>query len=265
MSIRKVLPHLLAFVLLLGAALPGVADAKPVTVKAADGIKLAGEFNAVEGERAALLVHMLGRSKRDWAFTTDKLNAAGVATLAVDLRAHGENAGAETGPTDADFAAMRQDVVAGIEFLRAQGYTDITLIGASIGANLVLNAAAADPEITNVILLSPGMEYKGISIERAMAEYQGKLLIVASKEDTYSAKTAIVVDAQAKGPHHLEVYQAAGHGTKMLNKEPGLEPLLLSWVLGTYRTSDGIELGSIQVQTGDKGAVETEGKRLGEQ
>ena len=160
---------------------------------------------------------------------------------------------------------MKQDVAASVAYLRAQGIEDVSIVGASIGANLALNVAAADTGVTNVVLLSPGMEYKGVEIQQALADYgERPLLCVVSKDDTYSARTGLFIDSQARGYHKLEIYETAGHGTRMLNKAPALEPLVISWLLGSYRLSDTANDRSEGLTTGDTTKVETEGKRINE-
>lgn len=266
----KLLPRLLAlFAIVLAAASPAAAE--DITLKAADGTALHAEYNKASGEGAVVLVHMLGRGAKDWRFVADKLNASGLTTIAVDLRKHGANLAQDAGRPELspqDFAGMKQDVQAAVAHLKAKGFTDIQIVGASIGANLALQVAAEDESVTSVVLLSPGLDYKGVTSEDALAKYgERPLLVVVSKDDRYSAKSGLVLDSQAKGVHSLIIYDAAGHGTKILNKEPQAEPMLLSWLLGTYTLTDvdGGASRAAGLQTGDTKELETTGKKLGEE
>lgn len=248
------------------------ALAADISLKAQDGTKLYASYNAVAGStKGVVLVHMSGRNAKDWRFTAEKLNQAGLATVAVDLRGHGANVPEGATPpalTDADYMAMTQDVSAAVAYLRGQGIKEVSIVGASLGASLALKVAAQDPAVSNLVLLSPMMSQKGIDASVALAEYGDRpVLIVVSKEDMAAAKTGLALDAQAKGYHKLEIYEGAGNGTKMLNKAPGLEPLLVSWLLGTARLADGAPNASAAgaaVTTGDTSAVQTTGKKLGE-
>ena len=158
-----------------------------------------------------------------------------------------------------------RDVEAAVKQLRDKGCTEVAIVGASIGANLALLVAADDPEITNVVLLSPGLDYKGVSTESAIETYgERPVLIVVSKEDQYSARSGLLLDSMARGYHVLEIYDGAGHGTKMLNREPSLESLLISWLNGSYRLdAEGVGAGG-GIQAGDQSTIETGGKKLGE-
>lgn len=248
------------------------AHAADVSLKAADGTKLHADYGAVAGsQKGVVLVHMVGRSASDWKFLTSKLNASGLATLAVDLRGHGANIPeGTTAPAldDATYALMVQDVAAGVAYLRAQGVKEVSIVGASIGANLGLRVAAQDPEVRTVVMLSPGMNYKGVLVSDALDTYGTRpLLVVASTEDNYAFKSAQAIDAAAKGPHHLQTYTGAGHGTKMLNKVPDLEGLIVSWLLGTWRSGqEGTATTNTTLETpkGDTSKVQSTGQKLGE-
>ncbi len=244
------------------------ASADDVLLKTSDGVKVHADYNAGKNTTGVVLVHMLGRSGKDWRFFSDKLNANGMHTIAVDLRHHGANLpeGGDTTVPDEAYGKMRHDVEAAVAYLRTKGCTEISIVGASIGANLALVVAADDPGISNVVLLSPGLDYKGVSLEGPIVAYgERPLLIVVSKEDQYSAKSGLLLDSEARGYHVLEIYEGAGHGTKMLNREPSLESMLISWLNGSYRLdSDGMGSGA-GIQAGDASDIQTEGKKLGEE
>ena len=243
------------------------AHAADVTLKTSDGVRVHAEYKEGKGTTGVVLVHMLKRSSKDWRFFADKLNSAGMHTVAVDLRHHGANVpdGASTEIPEEAYGLMRHDVEAAVKHLRDKGCTEVAIVGASIGANLALLVAADDPEITNVVLLSPGLDYKGVSTESAIETYgERPVLIVVSKEDQYSARSGLLLDSMARGYHVLEIYDGAGHGTKMLNREPSLESLLISWLNGSYRLdAEGVGAGG-GIQAGDQSTIETEGKKLGE-
>jgi pimeloyl-ACP methyl ester carboxylesterase len=230
-------------ILAVGVALVSLspdARADDIKLKSGDGERVHAVHQAVaDSTKGVVLVHMEGRSARDFRFLAERLNRSGFHTVAVDLRGHGANVpeGEEAPPieTAEDWFAARGEIAAAVAFLRKKGVTDISLLGASVGANLVAHVAARDAEITNLILLSPGINIQGVTVADAVKTYGDRpLLIAVSEEDRYSAKSALVLNSDARGSHHLEVYRSAGHGTIMLTKAPGLEPLVLSWLLGTH-------------------------------
>lgn len=214
---------------------PTVAPAKPtgvetVQLRTQDGVNIAASFYAPpkSGAAGVVLVHMVGRNRGDWADLAGELQAAGYAVLAIDLRGHGESGGSKA------WTKMTADVEAAVDFLRRQGDTDATrigIVGASIGANLALVVAAADPQVKTVVLLSPGLDYRGVQTEEAMRAYgQRPALIVASQEDGYATDSSRTLDGLAQGKHQLKIYKGAGHGTRMFGPEPGLADLIAQWL-----------------------------------
>lgn len=84
------------------------------------------------------------------------------------MRGHGKSVnqnGTFQSFTPNDFNKMKLDVKAAKQFLVTQkgiNPKNIAIVGASIGANVALKYAAVDPSIKAVVLLSPGLHYKGV-------------------------------------------------------------------------------------------------------
>ena len=257
------MPRLSAAFCFLGLALAGSASAATVALTAADGTALSAEAVGNSADKGVVLVHMLGRTGADWKFFSERLEKSGLRSLAVDLRGHGSSAGAGAELAEGDHPKLVADVQAAVAWLRKQGAQQISCVGASIGANLCLQVAAQDPGIVNVVALSPGLNYKGVTALDALGGYgERPLLLVASEEDRYSAKTALVLDERAAGQHHFELLQDAGHGTKMLNRASALEGLVLSWLLGTYELGGGEVVVPRPASGGAVEGVATEGEKL---
>lgn len=227
-----------------GAPAPTLA-AGSVTFTGEQGIQLSGLYlPGKERGNAAILLHMDGRSTEDWRPFADRLNRAGFHVLAFDLRGHGKSTKLAGGKSlsyeqldEAQYLLMVKDVGAAINLLRTRTSANpdaIALVGASVGANIAIKAAAEDPKISNVVLLSPGLEYKGLSSEDAVQRYgERSLFIAVSREDNFAAKSSLVLDSMARGNKALKVYTGAGHGTKMMAREPTLEPDITGWLMGS--------------------------------
>ncbi len=195
-----------------------------------DGVHLKGTYYqpaAVNAPGVALL-HMLGRKRGDWDAFARQLQDAGYGVITIDLRGHGESGGRR------DWAKMPLDAAIATKFIRSREEIDpdrIVLMGASIGANIAINAAAKDPDIAGVALLSPGLDYRGVKTEEAVKQYGARpLFIAASSEDDYAAQSARKLDSLAQGPHQLLILDNQGHGTQMLGKDNGLEKAILQWL-----------------------------------
>jgi dienelactone hydrolase len=226
------LPRLALLVIVAGALLAAPSEsraAQRVTFKTDDGVVIAGTWYepASRSGPAVILVPMLHRSRHDFDGLASQLASAGIGALAFDLRGHGES----QGTIGADLGEMVADVQAARRFLAGRG--DVTgrvgLAGASLGASLAAIAAAGDPTISSLALLSPTLDYRGVRIEAAMKKFGARpVLMVASDEDGYASRS---VRDLAKGQRGREVLRltGAGHGTVMLERDPSLMGSLVDW------------------------------------
>ena len=225
MTLRVFLIVLLALHVGRSAAL----GAQRVTFRTEDGVTIAGEFYepSTRTGPAVILVHMLHRTHHDWDSLASSLAAQGIGALAIDLRGHGESQG---GLGD-NLAPLVGDVKAARRYLATRGDViqgRIGILGASLGANLAVLAAADDTAVVSLALLSPSLDYRGLRIEAAMRKVGSRpVLLVSSDEDAYASRS--IRDLQ-KGGSRREVMRlsGAGHGTVMLQDE-GLAGSLVDW------------------------------------
>lgn len=214
-------------------AQPEDSSTRHVTFATTDGVMLVGTY-FTPAETAApglVLIHMVGGRRTDWDNLASALQSRGYAVLTLDLRGHGKSSG------DREWGKMADDVTVAYRFLSGQPEVDparIALVGASIGANLALNVAASEPAIQSLVLLSPGLDYRGVKTEEAMKAYGARpVLLIASKTDTYATQSVETLAKLAQGKQKAQIYEDAGHGTQMLGNAGGLEDLILNWLQET--------------------------------
>ena len=252
------------FLLLAAAALASAGLSYPtaVALKAADGTALAAAWGVpAKSAHGVVLVHQYGRNKEDWQFLAQELVRDGNAVIAVDLRGHGQSVGAV--PRDlspADFAAMQLDVRAAVAQLRGKGVSKFSLVGAELGANLAINVAVDEPGVVSAVMLSPGLDYRGVIAGDSVKRYGNRpLLLVASADDAYAARSAGVLDTTAVGEHEFRLLDGAGRGTKMLNREPALQGWLVGWIKAHWSppppATPAPELRSVDIRPADLGAL----------
>ncbi len=194
----------------------------------ADGVKLSYDFwQGTQTLPGVLLVHQLPANKSSWQPLIPDLIAKRYTVLAIDYRGRGNSEGVLQ--TAQDFQNIGLDVKAGLDFLRSKGITTIIIIGASIGANHALIAAVEREEVRGVVLLSPGLDYRGVKTEPAATTLQKPVLIVASEDDAYSAMSSKKLYDLLPGKKELKLFSTAGHGTYMFSEE-SLKPLILNFL-----------------------------------
>lgn len=233
---------LMVMVLAVGHA-RSQAGTEEITLKTSDGVTIAGTYyrpSKAGPQPAVILLHMLSRNREDWGDFAQALAREGYAVVAIDLRGHGESTqgvGSWRMLTEEGFRAMVEDVAAAHQYLRQAPEADgdmLAVVGASIGANVALLYASREPTVKTLVLLSPGLEYRGVATADAMSAYGPRpVLIAASSEDSYAADSSTALNGLAKGRHRLVMYNGAGHGTHMFAKEPAMEAALLEWLGST--------------------------------
>ncbi|MDO8600795.1 MAG: alpha/beta fold hydrolase [bacterium] len=221
-------------------------EMETVTFDTSDGMKIYGLYYpaANPAAPAALLSHMMPVTKESWKSFAPKLTEAGFQVLAIDLRGHGESVARTTndGRTTLNFKNFSdeehqwsiRDLEAAVEFLKLKGASATHLIGASIGANLSFQYFAEHSDTRSVILLSPGLDYRGVKTEECATKlrFGQAVYYVAADDDPYSAQS--VKTLYQKTPEgikkEIKLFERAGHGTNMFLAHPELMEELVLWL-----------------------------------
>lgn len=202
----------------------------PLMISASDGLVLQATFysSPVRPAPVVLMLHQVSGSRADWEPLAQRLQAAGYAVLTLDLRGHGDTGGA------VDWSLAQSDVAAAVSLVMEMGDVDpahIVMVGASIGANLALNACADTSGCAAAVLLSPGLDYHGITTSEAMVRLGVRpTLIIASEGDNNNPADSLTLDGMAQGDHQLVVLTDAGHGTAMFGADPALPDQIVQWI-----------------------------------
>lgn len=218
-------------------------EMETVTIITKDGVRIVGDYYPVGAENApvALLLHMMSSTRKSWVDFAEKLNEAGFSAFAIDLRGHGDSLNKSDGTylnyknfSNAEHQSSIHDAEASVDFLKQKGANKVFIIGASIGANLALQYAAEHSDILATVLLSPGLDYRGVltadlpsQLHAGQAAY-----FAASSEDSYSADSVrMLYQKTLEGIKKEEkIFDQAGHGTDIFLHEPDFEGEIISWL-----------------------------------
>jgi len=193
---------LLALPSLLVAAQPTVRE---LSLKTPDGFTLKGTLTIPPGHgrhAAVILAHQFRSDRSGWAPLAEQLQSRGIATLALDLRGHGQSTerNATSVAVDGEFAGSAKrigfdqipgDLELAAAWLRKQPGIDgrrVGLAGSSIGA---LSALMAAPKVhpIAVVALSPAGnaafgEGAGTRLKGAVSKARSAVFTLAAEEDT---------------------------------------------------------------------------------
>jgi len=248
----KIVSSLLATALLL---LPAAASARTVRLTTPDKVSISAELEG-KGVKGVVLIHGSGQDHTVWNELSSTLASHEMQVLSVDLRGHGSSKG------EADPLKMEQDVEAAAAYLRAHGAKEVVLVGASMGANLAFLTAAHDKDVSRVVMLSPALNHKGIKASTALKDYGTRPILMIAGADDSSGINASNMLADRMEEAQVEVLKEAGIGAKLLNRDPALEEIIVTWI--TTPAPGSPEAQSQKVSAGAASTVETTGVKLGE-
>ncbi len=210
-------------------AVDALAAGRAVTFRGEDGHAIGGYLVESDAKPApaVVLVPMLGRTKEDWQGVAQRLADAHITALAIDLPK-------QYLPADnSELALWPRDIQAAVAYLAARADVRagaIGVAGASLGANLAAMAAADNPLIRSVALVSVSLDYRGLRIEGAMRQYGARpALLMASLKDPYAARSARELAKDAPGPRETHWSNTAAHGSMLLSEQPDLVRALIEW------------------------------------
>lgn len=210
-----------------------------IALKTADGKKIAGDFfDTASPKGLVVYLHMMPAAKESYLKLAEKLQNDGYAGLAIDFRGHGASEGGPEGYlkfSDQEHQRKINDVSAAAEFIFGKyPGLPLALVGASIGANLALQSGVQDERINKIVLLSPGLNYRGIGVKNFITKLSElkNIFMAASRDDNYAAEC--VEELYGLIPEGVKkqkaIFDDAGHGTAMFERHPELEENIINFI-----------------------------------
>lgn len=215
-------------IVILGLSCTPVAgqDSQPALFGTVDGVQISGTYypaaHQSDGAPIVILVHGELSDRTAWSSLVPRLHDAGFATLAIDLRGHGQSgSGRErervAARDEALFAAMDLDVWAAYDWLAQQPGVDrarFAVIGADVGASVAVRYAVLDRSVDAVVGLTPRARAIGLDAQADVAQLKGRRLLflaATADEDEAQALAGAAEGAKAKS------YKSDGRGTQLLS------------------------------------------------
>ncbi len=201
-----------------------------VTLATTDGINIEGTFYPADSTDGIILLHMYTQDRSVWKPYIETFRQKDFNVLTIDLRGHGGSDLSYTSMSKEDFNAMTYDVKAALDFLMKRQIEEITVIGASLGANVALAIATKDLRIKDIVLISPGLDYKGITTGDTIRKYSRPLLIIVGGNDGTAWKSSNTLFDRSPSKIVLQPYDTALHGTDMIKELPEVSTRILEWL-----------------------------------
>ena len=220
-----------------GGPAADLSDSRQVSFLAADGIRLEGRLFG-RGNDAVVLSHMRPSDQTSWFRFADRLADDGFLVLTYDFRGYCPGGVGGCSEGGRDIAAMWQDVVGAVEFVRSRGATSVSLVGASMGGTASLVAASREGvEVRAVITLSAPASIEGLVADGALlSRVSAGKLFVAGVGDAAAASDAESLYEQSPPPKRVEILPADDHGTDLLT---GSQAEVVRRLIETYLQQAG--------------------------
>ncbi|PYK32620.1 MAG: hypothetical protein DME54_15535 [Verrucomicrobia bacterium] len=239
--------------------------ARVVDLKSTDGTVLkATYFAAANPGPGVLLFHQSNRTRKEWDMVARQLAAAGINTLTVDVRGHGESGGQES-RGEARKKQWPLDLDAAFQYLISQPGVKRDVIGIGgagvIGVeNSVETARRHSDQVKSLVLLSGETSRDGLQFLRQASQLPE--LFVFSDDDEYPPiqQAMGLLYVTASSPSRKLVHYSAskdapwkwyepfdigkvpatgGHGTDLFKGHPELPGIIVDWFVTTLIKTPG--------------------------
>jgi dienelactone hydrolase len=236
-----------------------------VDLKSTDGTILkASYFAASKPGPGALLFHQSNRTRKSWDDVAEQLAAAGINTLALDMRGHGETGGQESRGEERK-KQLPLDLDAAFQYLISQPGVKRDVIGIGgagvIGVeNSVETARRHSAEVKSLVLLSGETLREGFDFLRQASQLPE--LFVVADDDEYppivEGMELLYITASSpskKFVHYSASHEApwlwyepfdigkvpanGGHGTDLFKPHPELPGIIVDWFVTTLIKTPG--------------------------
>jgi pimeloyl-ACP methyl ester carboxylesterase len=183
------------------------AAQQPVSFPTEDGGKVCADLYG-QGDRGIVLAHGGRFNKESWREQARTLVSRRFRVLAIDFRGFGCSSG--PGQTDFDHAPFDKDVLAAVRYLKAQGVTEVSVVGGSFGGGAAGDASirSAQGEIRRIVFLGAAPNLPANNLK------SGSLFIVARNDANASGPRLPGIRAQyekAPQPKQLIVLDGSAH------------------------------------------------------
>ena len=217
-------------------AVPRPPDPNRVTIPTSDGVALAGSWRPVPDRPeapAVLLLHDFSRERRDWEALAPEFTVRGLATLAIDLRAHGESTMRNGKPLPisprlmSDPNGFPRDVAAACRWLRGRA-PKVGIVGLSLGGNLAI-IASAEGLVDAIVVVSSNAE-RLPPLAGGRPTVPRAALFLASEEAPSREQSAQALFAAAAEPKQLLLVPGSAHNLVLFAEHPETKAAMLDWL-----------------------------------
>ncbi|GMU41289.1 MAG: hypothetical protein AMXMBFR23_21550 [Chloroflexota bacterium] len=201
-------------------------------LETADGHAVEARLWRVDPVRVAIYLHEYRETQATWWDYATVIRRIPVSAITFDFRGHTEEEGdaRDDGDQD-DIPGMVEDARAAVAFAREQGFEQIMLVGAGMGAAVAIEVAAGEPDL-RVIGLSTPSEFDLLLTRESIVPVADRVALAATEEDLSAAHSLTELQEAGRIPaERVRLYPGRAHGVEMLTSaEDGTPTEARVWV-----------------------------------
>ena len=202
-----------------------------VELKASDGTVLkASYFAAAKSGPGVLLLHQVNRTRREWNDLAAQLAFAGINTLTLDMRGHGESGGPPYEKLTSEEArkvwgGFPDDIETAFQFLISQPGVNRDCIGLGgagvLGVDLVVEVARKHPnEVKSLVLLSGETFHDGLQFLHEASQLPALFVVADTDEYPPTVEAMELLYVTSTNPGKKFIHYSASHDAPWLWYEP---------------------------------------------
>ena len=191
-------------------------EGEEISFTTEDGLKIYGKIYRGGGDLAVILAHQRDRmaTQKSWQFFAELIASEGYTAPTYNFRGIGKSGG------DIDYmeSELVKDTSAAIEFLRAEGFSRILCIGASMGGTSCMEAAL-HYDLEGLVVIAAPMslgEPTKITVDE-LKELTMPKLFICTENDRFGRipkHTQLMYDNSPE-PKQLKFFTGKAHGTEL--------------------------------------------------
>ena len=184
-----------------------------------DGANIEAALFPTTSAKIVIYAHGAIFNKESWYFLAKEFQNQNIAGLSIDFRGYGNS---KSGTTN----NKSYDILGAVDYAKNNGYTDISIIGGSMGGAAVLSALDQKSDnVSKVILMAPA---GGPVIK---LELINKLFIVSKNEG--GIDRVIKIYKASADPKKLKEYSGSSHAQHLFNSEhaKSAKKVIISFIL----------------------------------
>ena len=202
---------------------PPTVPSRRVVFISSRGAHLVGRLFSPGGTRGVILAHQVDDDQTDWLDFAPVLASHDFTVLTFNFEGYCGGGGCSRGT--APSTELWTDIVGAVDFLETKGVRQIGLLGASLGGEVCMAAAARlGKRIGAVATLSASIGLAEVGVAAARRDASAitvPKLFVSGRFDTAPAHAARTFERVAEQPKRLVLLPSGEHGIDLLRWEPG--------------------------------------------